>query len=300
LEHSADGRCNPARSYRRTKTPADSLRYGLDCGLRHSPATPTLILRARDFTLVLPPTMPQQPIHTSVDDDLAQIEKDIRQLKIEYEMYFAGGRKRPPADTQWRVDTMIKRYNDRSAEMNSGQRFHLTNLTSTYAKYQEMWRKKLMAKETGSTQRHFGSAARAIEAERARVQSEVQRNVREREALRNPRPTQAAPEPEIEIDSATTPTPAAAADARAAELRAQRRALNLSDPVKEVGKVRELYDVLVETRIRNGEGTNNPSLADFERFVKKKTEELQKKGGKEIEYSVGIENGKVKLKARMK
>jgi hypothetical protein len=163
-----------------------------------------------------------------------------------------------------------------------------------------MWRKKLMAKETGSTQRHFGSAARAIEAERARVQSEVQRNVREREALRNPRPTQAAPEPEIEIDSATTPTPAAAADARAAELRAQRRALNLSDPVKEVGKVRELYDVLVETRIRNGEGTNNPSLADFERFVKKKTEELQKKGGKEIEYSVGIENGKVKLKARMK
>jgi hypothetical protein len=160
-----------------------------------------------------------------------------------------------------------------------------------------MWRKKLMAKETGSTQRHFGSAARAIEAERARVQSEVQRNVREREALRNPRPTQ--PEPEIEIDAVTTPTPAAAAEARAAQLRDQRRALNLTDPVKDVGKVRELYDVLVETRIRNGEGTNNPSLADFERFVQKKTEELQRKGGKEIGYSVGIENGKVKLKARI-
>jgi len=76
--------------------------------------------------------------------------------------------------------------------------------------------------------------------------------------------------------------------------------MNLTDPVREVGKVRELYDVLVETRIRNGEGTNNPSLADFERFVKKKTEELQKKGGREVEYSVGIENGKVKLKARVK
>ncbi len=243
--------------------------------------------------------MPQQPIHTTVDDDLAQIEKDIRQLKIEYEMYFAGGRKRPPADTQWRVDTMIKRYNDRSAEMNSGQRFHLTNLTSTYAKYQEMWRKKLMAKETGATQRHYGSAARAIEAERARVQSEMQRNVREREALRNPRSAKPEPEPEIEIDSATAPTPAAAAEARAAQLRDQRRALNLTDPVKEVGKVRELYDVLVETRIKNGEGTNNPSLADFERFVQKKTEELQRKGGKEIGYSVGVENGKVKLKARI-
>jgi hypothetical protein len=269
-----------------------------DCGLRHSAATPTLILQPCDFTLIIRTTM-ALPAHDSVDDDLAQIEKDIRQLKIEYEMYFAGGRKRPPADTQWRVDTMIKRYNDRSAEMNSGQRFHLTNLTSTYAKYQEMWRKKLMAKETGTTQRHYGSAARAIEAERSRVQSEVQRNVREREALRNPRPAQTAPEPEIEIDGAAPLSPAAAAEARAAELRAQRRALNLTDPVKDVGKVRELYDVLVETRIKNGEGTNNPSLADFERFVQKKTEELQRKGGKEIGYSVGVENGKVKLKARI-
>jgi hypothetical protein len=266
--------------------------------LASPPATPTLILQPCDFTLVTRTTM-ALPAHNTVDDDLAQIEKDIRQLKIEYEMYFAGGRKRPPADTQWRVDTMIKRYNDRSAEMNSGQRFHLTNLTSTYAKYQEMWRKKLIAKETGSTQRHYGSAARAIAAERSRVQSEVQRNVREREALRNPRAAQPAPEPEIEIDGATPASPAAAAEARAAELRAQRRALNLTDPVKDVGKVRELYDVLVETRIKNGEGTNNPSLADFERFVQKKTEELQRKGGKEIGYSVGVENGKVKLKARI-
>ena len=237
------------------------------------------------------------PAHNAVDDDLAQIEKDIRQLKIEYEMYFAGGRKRPPADTQWRVDTMIKRYNDRSAEMNSGQRFHLNNLTSTYAKYQEMWRKKLAAKESGATQRHYGSAARAIAAERARVQADVQRLIREREARKNPC---VQPEPEIEIDAATAAAPVSTAEARTAELRAQRRAMNLSDPVREVGKVRELYDVLVETRIRNGEGTNNPSLADFERFVKKKTEELQKKGGKEVEYSVGIENGKVKLKARVK
>jgi hypothetical protein len=237
------------------------------------------------------------PPHDSVDEELAQIEKDIRQLKIEYEMYFAGGRKRPPADTQWRVESMIKRYNDRSAEMNSGQRFHLNNLSATYAKYQEMWRKKLAQKETGVTQRHYGSAARAIAAERSRVQADVQRNIREREALRNPRVAQ--PEPEIEIDSVSAEAPIPA-EARAAELRAQRRAMNLSDPVREVGKVRQLYDVLVETRIKNGEGTNNPSLADFERFVKKKTEELQKKGGREIEYSVGIENGKVKLKARVK
>jgi len=40
----------------------------------------------------------------TVDDDLNQIERDIRTLKIEYEQFFGGGRKRPPTDTQWRVD----------------------------------------------------------------------------------------------------------------------------------------------------------------------------------------------------
>lgn len=234
----------------------------------------------------------------TVDEDLTQIEKDIRQLKIEYEMYFAGGRKRPPADTQWRVESMIKRYSERAAEINTGQRFRLNNLTSVYAKYQDMWRKKLMSKESGITQRHFGSAARAVAAERARAQAEMARLSRNTERRAAPR----EPVPEIEIEpAAPANAPAAAASvANAAELRAQRRAMNLSDPVKEVSKVRQLYDVLVETRITNGEGTNNPSLADFERFVKKKTEELQKKGGKEVEYSVGIENGKVKLKARVK
>jgi len=40
-------------------------------------------------------------------------------------------------------------------------------------------------------------------------------------------------------------------------------------------------------------------LKDFERFVQKKTQDLKEKGGREIEYTVSIENGHVKLKARV-
>ena len=243
--------------------------------------------------------MPQQPIHTTVDDDLAQIEKDIRQLKIEYEMYFAGGRKRPPADTQWRVDTMIKRYNDRSAEMNSGQRFHLTNLTSTYAKYQEMWRKKLMAKETGSTQRHYGSAARAIEAERARVQSEVQRNVREREALRNPRSAQAGARTRNRNRFRNH------ANARRRS-RSPRRPIARPAPRPESHRSSKGSRKSPRTLRRPGRNPHTkrrrhqqPKPRRLRTLRQKKTEELQRKGGKEIGYSVGIENGKVKLKARI-
>ena len=52
----------------------------------------------------------------TIDEDLNQIERDVRTLKIEYEQFFGGGRSRPPTDTQWRVDTLVRRYAERVAE----------------------------------------------------------------------------------------------------------------------------------------------------------------------------------------
>jgi hypothetical protein len=97
----------------------------------------------------------------SIDDDLSQIERDIRTLKIEYEQYFGGGRKRPPADTQWRLENLMRRHSERIGDLNYGQRFRYNNLAQTYAKYQDMWRKKIAQKETGAQQHHFGDCGRA-------------------------------------------------------------------------------------------------------------------------------------------
>ena len=66
---------------------------------------------------------------TTIDEDLNQIERDIRTLKIEFEQYFGGGRKRPPNDTQWRVDNLVRKSNERMGELNFAQRFRLNNLT---------------------------------------------------------------------------------------------------------------------------------------------------------------------------
>ena len=104
----------------------------------------------------------------TIDDDLAQLERDIRQLKIEYDQYFGGGRKRPPAEIEWRIDQMIKRYAERGGELKVGQRFRYNNITQTYAKYKDIFRKRVQQKEEGKVQRHFGAAAKAIEAERAK------------------------------------------------------------------------------------------------------------------------------------
>src|ERR1700736_2012104 len=102
----------------------------------------------------------------TIDEELAQLERDIRQLKIEYDQFFGGGRKRPPTEIEWRIDQLIKRYSERGGDMKYGQRFRFNNLSQTYAKYKDIFRKKTVQKEEGKVARHFGAAAKAIEAER--------------------------------------------------------------------------------------------------------------------------------------
>jgi len=207
----------------------------------------------------------------TIDEDLSQLERDIRTLKIEYEQYFGGGRKRPPTDTQWRVDTVVRRYNERIGELKFAQRFRFNNLSQSYAKYCDMWRKKTAQKETGFEQHHFGAAAKAIEAERAHAAAEW-----------------AAAHPESHENGKGTKKSPPKAFAAA-----------FSDPEKEMDKVQLLYKKLIEARDLTGESAGAPSLRDFERFVKQKTQSLKEKGGREVEYTVSVEAGRVKLKARV-
>jgi hypothetical protein len=205
----------------------------------------------------------------SIDDELSQIERDIRTLKIEYEQYFGGGRKRPPADTQWRVDSLIRRHSERLGELSYGQRFRYNNLTQTYAKYQDMWRKKLAQKETGWQRHHFGAAAKAIAAERARAAhaqktSEAMHDDARRTRSRHSGPSNAA-----------------------------------SDRDAQKIQIEELYRKLLKAREEAGEQAGAPSLKDFQRFVEQKTRELQKKGAQQVEFTVRIEHGRAKLKARV-
>ena len=76
-------------------------------------------------------------------------------------------------------------------------------------------------------------------------------------------------------------------------------ALSFSDPEHEKSKVQQLYKKLIEARSAAGDTASAPSLKDFERFVLQKTMDLKNKGGHEIEYTVSVEAGRVKLKARI-
>ena len=200
----------------------------------------------------------------TIDEDLANLEKDIRQLKVEYDQYFGGGRKRPPTEIEWRIDLMIKRYSERGGEMKFGQRFRFNNLTQTYAKYKDIFRKKIKQREEGTIQRHFGAAAKQIEAARAAEQAKEE-----------------------------------AAAAAAGETKAFR--MTCSEPERETEKVEQLYEAFLQAKQLAGEHTGKLSRSNFNEFVRKKTKELQKqKNCKDVEYVVETVGGQVKLKALVK
>jgi hypothetical protein len=201
----------------------------------------------------------------TIDEDLGQIERDIRQLKIEYDQYFGGGRKRP-AEIEWRIDQMVKRYSERGGELKFAQRFRFNNLTQTYAKYKDIFRKKLQQKEEGSVQRHFGAAAKAIEAERERAHKVAE---------------------------------AQSAAAGASEGKAFR--VTCSEPERETEKVDQLYQAFLQAKQQTGEATGKLSRSSFNEFVLKKTKDLQKqKKCRDVEYVVEVVEGQVKLKALVK
>jgi hypothetical protein len=207
----------------------------------------------------------------TIDEDLAQLERDIRQLKIEYDQFFGGGRKRPPNEIEWRIELLVKRYGERGGEMKSGQRFKFSGLNQSYAKYRDMFRKRTKQKEEGSVTRHYGAAARAIEAERAQKQAASQ---------------QAA-------------EAAAAAASRASAAPAFR--MTCSQPESETDKVEKLFEALVSAKQNAGEDIGKLSRASFNEFVRKKTKDLQKQQNcHDVEYVVETIDGQVKLKALVK
>jgi len=202
----------------------------------------------------------------TIDEELAQLERDIRQLKIEYDMFFGGGRKRPPTEIEWRIDLLVKRYAERGGDLKYGQRFRFTNLSQTYAKYKDVFRKRMAQREEGKVQRHFGAAAKAIQAERAKAQ----------------------------------PTAKEAAASGGTEEPGVFRVV-CSEPEKEQEKVAQLFEAFVRAKERAGEETSKVTKEGFHEFVRKKTKDLQeKKRCRDVEYIVEVVDGQVKLKALVK
>ena len=84
----------------------------------------------------------------TVEEQLARLEEDIRRLKIEFDIYFNGGSRRPPYDTKMRVEAHIKRLGD-DRTLTFAQRYHYNSLAARYAAFRDMWRRTMQGREEG-------------------------------------------------------------------------------------------------------------------------------------------------------
>src|SRR5277367_5218267 len=84
----------------------------------------------------------------SVDEELNMLNDQLRRLKIEYEIFFNNPTKRPPADIEWRVVNLIRKFSD-GGRMNFAQRYRYNEMAQRYAIQSDLWRKKTRIREEG-------------------------------------------------------------------------------------------------------------------------------------------------------
>ncbi len=81
------------------------------------------------------------------DEELKDLEEWIRRLKIEYDIFFAGNRKKPPDDLRIRVEKTVKRLAE-ATNMNPSERFLYNTLIARFYVYRDLWRRTQQERES--------------------------------------------------------------------------------------------------------------------------------------------------------
>jgi histidinol-phosphate/aromatic aminotransferase/cobyric acid decarboxylase-like protein len=154
---------------------------------------------------------------------------------------------------------MVKRY--ANAEIrNNTERFRYQSLTARYTTFNELWQKRLRAREEGKAFGVHGLKADEL-----------------------PLP----------------PPPASPASRDAGRAAAPKAEYRVADPARDGAAVRALYQRFVDERVRAGEGAA-PSFESFQQLIAKQTSRiLSEKGARAVDFRLESRDGKVSLKARL-
>ena len=210
-------------------------------------------------------------IPVTTDEELNVLDSQLRRLKIEYEIFFSNPAKRPPADVEWKVLSLLRKFSD-GGRMNFSQRYRYNEMAQRYAVYSDLWRKKSRIREEGY--RRPQDALLSVQG--VRVAEDEHK-------------------PQHQVYGVSHAAAAAAAGASAS----QPFTLHSVDQ-GEREQVERLYNTLIAAKKKAGENVSG-NIDSFTAFVQKKTEQIRKQYHCEnVEYSVEITEGHVKLKAKAK
>ena len=195
----------------------------------------------------------------ALSEDLDRLDVTMRQLQVKWDLFFNGQEKKPPSDLQSNVEQLIKKYAN-SEIRNNGERFRYQSLSARYTTFNELWQKRLRAREEGKA---FGMHG---------IRSEQ---------LPPPKPAAPAPAPKAQR---TGPA--------AGEIR-------VADAARDTDAVQQLYNRFVEERIRAGEA-HAPVFENFRDLIRQQTERIRsEKGAQAVDFRLETRDGKVSLKARI-
>jgi len=194
-----------------------------------------------------------------LNEDLDRLDVTMRQLQVKWDLFFNGQEKKPPTDLQGQVEGLIKKYAN-SEIRNNGERFRYQSLSARYTTFNELWQKRLRAREEGKA---FG-----VHGLRA-------------EQMTPPRAAAAPPGPDA---GRAAPAPG--------EIR-------VVDAARDTEAVEQLYNRFVEERILAGEA-HAPVFENFRDLIRQQTERIRaEKGAQAVDFRLETRDGKVSLKARI-
>ena len=202
----------------------------------------------------------------TIDEELNLLDQQLRRLKIEYEIFFNNPAKRPPTEIEWKVLSLLRKFSD-GTRMSFAQRYRYNEMAQRYAIQSDLWRKKMRIREEGY--RRPQDAILSVQGVRVNEERVAKRPVY------------------------------GAGRGNNAEV-AEPFSVQCSDAETEREKVEALYKALNTAKQKAGEEVGG-SFDSFAAFVRKKTGEIRKQHKCEsVVYSVEMQDGHVKLKAKAK
>jgi hypothetical protein len=200
----------------------------------------------------------------AIEEDLAVIERSIRELQIEWEKFFSGVEKRPPSDAKARLEAVIRRHASTDIR-NNALRFRYQSLSARYNTFAELWAKRLRALEEG----------RPV----------TPRGVRLPPAVAAPSDAES---PALMDTGEIRPRPASRPPGE----------YRVRNPTQEQALVRSLFEQFLEERRKTGESAG-VRFDNFEKLIAQQASRiLQDKGARAVDFRLETKDGKVSLKAK--
>jgi hypothetical protein len=85
----------------------------------------------------------------TTEEELKQIDFEIKRLKVQYDLYFSGANPRPPHDQRDALGRQLRRFQGVSMT-NMSERFLYNSVVNKFNTFQELWNKMTRIREEGA------------------------------------------------------------------------------------------------------------------------------------------------------